>query len=125
MATVHPIPQSEILSVIFDFFQYRKPELTAPVALEVVRALSQVQRTDRKAFAIALRREFAARGYPLQHVHALNLAARLMGYENWPLVSRTLDALTVWSPWEIETQVKGWDEVIELVQQLCEHARAF
>lgn len=119
MVAVTSFSQSEILNAILDFFQHRRPQFTPAVAVDIVRSLSQLDRSDRKGFAVALRQEFAARGFRLQHTHALDLTARLLGFTSWPQASHTLDHLTVWYPDGLSRNVGTWDEALDLVQQRC------
>jgi len=119
MATVTPFPQSEILTALFDFFRYRKPALSAPVAMEIVRSLSAVPRENRKAFATAVRQEFDARGFKLKQTHALHLAARLMGFQSWPQVSRTLSAFTVSFIDGRQIAARDWADALDQVCEQC------
>jgi hypothetical protein len=121
MATVTPFPQSEILTAVLDFFRDRKPTLTAPMAVDIIRSLSTVPREDCKAFAAVLRQEFASRGFKLKHTHALQLAAQLMGFQNWPQVSRTLDTLTISFIDGKQTSARDWAHAFD---HLCERCLA-
>ena len=119
--TALPPDEAQALA-LWTFVSVNIPRFNSATAREVVAAVAPHPEESLKAVAKRLRRELAARGIHLKHVHSLDAASRIFGHNSWyaarQVTARLRLRLTLAS--EVEEPDEQFASWAELAPRLCE-----
>lgn len=116
------ITHEEQAAALWTFVHLKIPRFTTEVALEVVKRLAPHAGEPPKALAKRLKAELKAKGINLKHAAALQVAARLLGFENWYAAKSSGAKLTLTTvgPSGGERLAESWQELAPLLCAACD-----
>lgn len=110
---ISPLSPEEQAAALWTFVHLKTPRFPYDAALEVVKHLAPRPDESPKALAKRVRKELGAKGVHVKHEAALQVAARLLGFESWHAAKESSGRLKVTTvgPAGGEKLVESWHDV--------------
>ena len=109
----NPLSPEDQAAALWTFVHLKTPRFPYDAALEVIKRLAPRPDEPPKALANRVRKELAAKGVSVKHDAALQVAARLLGFESWYAAKESSARLklTTVGPTGGEQLVESWQEL--------------